>query len=114
MHLSNRMQTPSFFHLSEMMRMHMPTLLQMRVLIHMTQRDSDLDSESVQLDARSENLDAVAEPEKRPKWEQTTLQDVGDLVGDPTDTRRNRSDFKEPPVALTTTEPLPSRHIFLV
>ena len=37
MHLSGRMQTPSFFHLSEMMSMHMPTHLQMRVLIHRTQ-----------------------------------------------------------------------------
>jgi hypothetical protein len=37
MHLSSRMQTPSFFHLSEMMSMHMQTLLQMRVLIHKPQ-----------------------------------------------------------------------------
>jgi hypothetical protein len=37
-----------------------------------------------------------------------------DLVGDPTDTRRTRSDFKEPPLALTTTEPMPPKHIFLV
>jgi hypothetical protein len=27
---------------------------------------------------------------------------------------RNRSDFKEPPIVLTATEPLPSRHLFLV
>jgi hypothetical protein len=32
-----RMQTPSLFHLSEMMSMHMLTLLQMRVLIQRTQ-----------------------------------------------------------------------------
>jgi hypothetical protein len=51
---------------------------------------------------------------QRPKWAQTTLQDARDLVGDPTNTRRTRSDFEEPPIALTTTEPLPSRHIFLV
>jgi hypothetical protein len=31
MYLNSRMQTPLFFHLSEMMSMHMPTLLQMRV-----------------------------------------------------------------------------------
>jgi hypothetical protein len=37
-----------------------------------------------------------------------------DLVGDPTDTRRTRSDFEDPPVALTATEPFPSKHIFLV
>jgi hypothetical protein len=58
--------------------------------------------------------DADVEPEKRPKWAQTTLQDAGDLVGDPTDTRRTRSDFEEPPLALTSTEPFPPRHIFLV
>jgi hypothetical protein len=49
-----------------------------------------------------------------PSGHKTTLQDAKDLVGDPTDTRRTRSDFKEPPVALTATEPLPSRNIFLV
>jgi hypothetical protein len=27
---------------------------------------------------------------------------------------RTRSDFEDPPIALTTTEPLPSRHLFLV
>jgi hypothetical protein len=57
---------------------------------------------------------ADVEPEQRSKWAQTTLHDVGDLVGDPTDTRRNQSDFKEPPIALTATEPFPSRNIFLV
>jgi hypothetical protein len=41
----------------------------------------------------SEHLDADAEPKQRPKWEKTTLQDAGDLVGDPTDTRRTRYDF---------------------
>jgi hypothetical protein len=34
MYLSSRMQIPLFFHLSKMMSMHMPTLLQMRVMIH--------------------------------------------------------------------------------
>ena len=38
----------------------------------------------------------------------------GDLVGDSVDTRRTRFDFKEPPLSLTGTEPLPPRHIFLV
>jgi hypothetical protein len=58
--------------------------------------------------------DADAELEQRPKWAQTTLQDVGDLVGDTTDTRRTQFDFEEPPLALTSTEPLPPRNIFLV
>jgi hypothetical protein len=74
--------------------------------------DSDLDS--VHLDVESENPDAVAKPDQRPKWAHTTLQDVGDLVSDPVNTRRTRSDFEEPPIALTATEPFPSRHIFLV
>jgi hypothetical protein len=56
----------------------------------------------------------VEKPEQRPKWAHTTLQDAGDLVGDPANTRRTRYDFEEPPIALTTTEPLPSKHIFLV
>jgi hypothetical protein len=56
---------------------------------------------------------ANAEPEQRTKWAQTTLQDTWDLVDDPVDTRRDQSDFEEPPLVLTTTEPLPPRHIFL-
>ena len=81
----------------------------------------DSDSESVQSDAESDNPyvelehpDAIAEPEQRPKWAQTMLKDAGDLVGDPFDTRRTRSNFKEPPIALIATKPLPSSHIFLV
>jgi hypothetical protein len=65
------------------------------------------------LDAKSEHLDAIVEPEKRPKWAHTTLQDAGNLIGDPANTRRTRYDFKEPPVALTSTEPLPSKNLFL-
>jgi hypothetical protein len=49
-----------------------------------------------------------------PSGHKTTLQDAGDLVGDPTNTRRTQSDFEEPLVALTATEPFPSRHLFLV
>jgi hypothetical protein len=59
-------------------------------------------------------LDVDVEPEQRPKWPHTTLQDVGDLVGDPTNTRRNQYGLEEHPIALTTTEPFPSMHIFLV
>jgi hypothetical protein len=43
-----------------------------------------------------------------------TLQDALDLIDDPVDTRRTRYDFEEPPFSLTSTEPFPSRHIFLV
>jgi hypothetical protein len=63
----------------------------------------------VHLDA---NVDA--ELEHRPKWAKTTLHDAGDLVGDPADTRRTRSDFEEPPLALTTIELMPPKNLFLV
>jgi hypothetical protein len=75
---------------------------------------NDSDTESIQSDAESEHPDEPAELEKRPKWAHTILQDARDLVGDLVDTRRTRSDFEEPYVALSTTEPFPSRHIFLV
>jgi hypothetical protein len=53
-------------------------------------KDSDdSDSESVQSDVESDHPDVVADPEQRPKWGQTTLQDEGDLLGDPTNNRRN-------------------------
>jgi hypothetical protein len=78
-----------------------------------SEESDDSYSESVQSDVESEHPDAVAELEQRPKWAQTTLQDAGDLVGDPANIRRTRSDFKEPPIALTTTEPLPSQAYFL-
>ena len=74
----------------------------------------DLDSKSVQSNVELEHLDAIVELEQRPKWAQTTLQDAGDLVGDPNDTRRTRSDFEEPPIALTSTEPFQCKHLFLV
>ena len=67
-----------------------------------SEESNDSDSDLVQSDAESENPYVVAEPEQRPKWEHTTLQAAGDLVGDPTDSRRNRSDFEEPPVSLKT------------
>jgi hypothetical protein len=60
------------------------------------------------------HADADVELEPMPKWDQTTLQDAGDLVGDPADTRRTRSDFEEPPLALAVTESFPPRHTFLV
>ena len=64
-------------------------------------------------DAESVHPDADAELEQRPKWAHTTLQDIGDLVGDLTNNRMTRSDFEEPPLALTATKPLLPRHLFL-
>jgi hypothetical protein len=60
------------------------------------------------------HVDADAEPEPRPKWAKTTLQDVEDLVGDPTDTRRTQSDLEEPPIELISTKPMPPMHLLLV
>jgi hypothetical protein len=54
----------------------------------------DLDTDSVQCYEESVHVDVYVEPETRPNWAKTTLQDEGDLVGDPTDTRRNLSDFE--------------------
>ena len=47
----------------------------------------------------------MASPTQLPTWVEKTLQDAGELVGDPTDTRRTRSQFFEAPQALDTMEP---------
>jgi hypothetical protein len=60
------------------------------------------------------HVDANVEPELRPKWATTTLQDAGDLFGDPTGTKITRSYFKEPHISLTAIELMPPRNIFLV
>jgi hypothetical protein len=112
MYLNSCIQTFLFFHLSEMMRMHILKLLRMRVMISKDSYDPNI--ESVQLDVESVHPYADVEPEPRPKCAQTTLQDIVDLVGDPTDTRRNRYDCEEPHISITSTKPLPPRHIFLV
>jgi hypothetical protein len=41
-------------------------------------------------------------------------QDTGDLIGDPVDTRKTQYYFEELPISLTSNEPFPSRHLFLV
>jgi hypothetical protein len=43
------------------------------------------------------------DPNQRPKWSQSTLEEVGDIFGDPVDPRRMRSQFKEVPHALIST-----------
>jgi hypothetical protein len=78
---------------------------------------SDESSDSKDLDdsyTKSVQSHVDAKPEKRLKWAKTTLHDVGDIFGDPADTRRTQYDFKEPPLSLTTTKPMPCDHIFLV
>jgi hypothetical protein len=59
------------------------------------------------------DADADAEPDSRPKWAKTTLQDAGYLVGDQTDTRRPQYDFEEPPLSLTSIEPMPMNIFFV-
>jgi hypothetical protein len=74
----------------------------------------DPNTESVQSDIESVHPYADADTQQRPKWAQTTLQDAMDLIGDPTNTRRTRSNFEEPTISLTAIEPFPFRNIFLV
>jgi hypothetical protein len=57
-------------------------------------------SESDSEDEKHANNDS----HQTPKWVQSTLQAVGDLVGDLMDPRRTRSQFEEAPHALTTTK----------
>jgi hypothetical protein len=48
----------------------------------------------------------MASPPQLPTWAEKTLQDVGELVGDPADTRRTRSHFLGAPQALDAIGPL--------
>jgi hypothetical protein len=68
----------------------------------------------VHKDANLVHKNADAEPKSRPKWARDTLQDAGYFVGDPTDTKRNRFNFEEPPLAVTAIELMPPKNIFLV
>jgi hypothetical protein len=54
------------------------------------------------------------EPQQMPKWVHSTLQGAGDLVGDPPDQRRMRSQFEEPPHSLATIEPMMHMHCYMV
>lgn len=48
----------------------------------------------------------MAAPNQLPTWAEKTLQDEGELVSDPVDVRRTRSQFFGAPQALAATEPL--------
>lgn len=52
-------------------------------------------------------------PTQLPTWVEKTLQDFGELVGDPTDARRTRSQFVGAPQALATTEPFIPIHFYM-
>jgi hypothetical protein len=45
---------------------------------------------------------------------ETTLQDARDIFGDPNDTRRTRSNFEEPTLALIDNEPMQHKNFLLV
>ena len=55
----------------------------------------------------------MASPTQLPTWAEKTLQDAGELVGDPADTRRTRSQFFGAPQALAATEPLLPIHFYM-
>jgi hypothetical protein len=55
----------------------------------------------------------MAAPTQFPTWLEKTLQDEGELVGDPADTRRTRSQFFGAPQALAATEPLFPIHFYM-
>jgi hypothetical protein len=55
----------------------------------------------------------MASPTQFPTWAEKTLQDAGELVGDPADTRRTRSQFFGAPQALAATEPLLPIHFYM-
>jgi hypothetical protein len=48
-----------------------------------------------------------------PTWAQKTLQDAGELIGDPADTRRTRSQFFWAPQDLAAIEPFLPIHFYM-
>jgi hypothetical protein len=48
----------------------------------------------------------MVSPTHFPTWAEKTLQDAGELVSDPANTRRTRSQFFGAPQALDAIEPL--------
>ena len=49
-----------------------------------------------------------------PMWEQSTLQEIGKLAGDPLDFRRTQSQDVDPSHVLSTYEPTMSMHCYMV
>jgi hypothetical protein len=49
-----------------------------------------------------------------PKWEQSTLQEEGNLAGDPLDSRRTRSQHVEPSHVLSASETMMPMHFYMV
>jgi hypothetical protein len=55
----------------------------------------------------------MSAPSQLPTWAEKTLQDAGELVGDPADTRRTISEFFGAPQALAATEPFMHIHCYM-
>jgi hypothetical protein len=55
----------------------------------------------------------MSAPTQLPTWAEKTLQDAGELVGHPTDTRRTRSQFFGAPQAMDATENLMPIHCYM-
>jgi hypothetical protein len=55
----------------------------------------------------------MASPTQLPTWVEKTLQDAGELVDDPVDTRMTRSQFFGAPQALAATETLLPIHFYM-
>ena len=55
----------------------------------------------------------MASPTQLPTWAEKTLQDAGELVSDPADTRRTRSQFFGDPQALAAIETLLPIHCYM-
>ena len=61
----------------------------------------------------SDNYDLIADPDSptRPKWAAKTIHATGELAGNPSDTRRNRSQFES---ALCMKDPLFVENFYLM
>jgi hypothetical protein len=52
--------------------------------------------------------------QQMPKWEQSTLQEAGNLAGDPLDSRRTRSQHEEPSNVFSYFQPVMPMHCYIV
>jgi hypothetical protein len=75
---------------------------------------SDLSSESDSEDDEQMMSMQMLSHHRCPSGHRPPYRQAGDLVGDPTDQRRMRSQFEDPPHALTTTEPVMPMHCYMV
>jgi hypothetical protein len=60
------------------------------------------------------NEELVLELQHMPKWAQSTLQEIGNLAGDPLDLRRTRSHHVDPSHVLSNFEPTMPMHCYMV